>query len=132
MTAVDGSDFERGLTAAEFFGNVGRGELMDDLYRAVVLIMDEVVMTRNPGSVNLTLKVSPAQGSDIAVVVSDEIKRVPPKNAPRESLYFAVGDGQVRRSDPRQTRFELRALDGGATELRVSEPPENTVREVGS
>jgi len=34
----------------------------------------------------------------------DEIKRVPPKNAPREALFFSVGDGQLRRSDPRDVR----------------------------
>jgi hypothetical protein len=126
------AEYERGLTALELLGSISNGKLLEDLHLALVLISEEVTATRNPGSVILKLNVSPAQGSDVALVISDQIERKPPKNQARETMFFSVGDGQLRKSDPRQQRFELRTIDGGGAEFRVTEVQETAMREVGS
>lgn len=123
-------DPTRGLTAMEVLGGLSGGKLIEDLHLALILVAEEVITTRNPGAVTLTLKIAPAAGSDVALVISDKITRKPPENAARESLFFSVGDGQLRKGDPRQQRFELRALENGESEFRVTDQPETVIREV--
>lgn len=108
------------------------GKLLPELYKALVLTAEEVIETRKAGSVTLTLKVSPAQGSDVAVVINEDLKRKPPTKDPHGAMYFAIGDGLLHKADPRQQQFELRSIEGGQSELRVSEPPQTTIKEVGN
>ena len=108
---------------------LGGGHLLDDIYKSLVLVAEEVIETRKGGSITLTLKVAPAPGGEDRVVVSEDLKRKPPAKEPRGAIYFVIGDGLLHKSDPRQIVFEVRQAEAGQTELRVVDTPAPRVKE---
>lgn len=108
----------------------GSGQLVQLMFKSLVLVSEEVVETKKKGGVTITLNVLPSPGGDEVVIISEDVKRKPPSRDPKGAIFFAIGDGMLRRNDPRQTTFEVRQAEGsGTTELRVVEHPEPRVRE---
>jgi len=113
----------------EILQSLGGGELVDQLARSLILVAEEVRETRKKGAVTLTLNVLPSPGGDDVVIISEDLKRKPPARDPRGAIFFAIGDGLLHRSDPRQTEFQVRTADSGKSELRVVEHQTPQVRE---
>lgn len=106
---------------------LGQGKFVDEVCDALATTSAEVVATRNSGTVSITLKIEPAPGDEAMVIISEKIKRSSPSPKPAGAFMYAV-DGELFREDPRQTKMELRAVDGSA-ELRVADDPGKTLRE---
>lgn len=74
------------------------GERLNELVEAVTL-------HQKKGRMTITIDVTPV-GSRAALEVIDEVKLTLPKAPPEGSLFFADDEGNLCRSDPRQTSFE--------------------------
>lgn len=109
---------------------LGGGHMIEELCEALVATAEEVVATKKTGSVSLTLKITKSIGEELAVIITETIKRSSPARGERGAMFFAL-DGQLHREDPRQIKMELRAVDG-QSELRVSEDRGIQVREATS
>jgi hypothetical protein len=108
---------------------LGGGHLIDEIAAALVQTAEEVAETKRNGSVTISLKVTKSIGDDIAVIVTESIKRSSPLRGERGAM-FMVHEGALHREDPRQIRMELRTV-GGQTELRATEDPGRDMREIG-
>jgi hypothetical protein len=103
---------------------LAHGELLEELCAAMIDVAEDVLNTGRGGSVTLTLKLSQATRGEPSVIVSEEIKRTPPKKDPRGAILF-VGDGEFHRHDPRQQQLEFRVLEEDASQ-NVRRPPDDT------
>jgi len=109
---------------------LGQGRAIIDLATRLALAAQEVVETQNAATVTLAIKVTPVQGNDAAVIATEEIKVSGPKKNPKGAIFFAVGDGFLHKSDPRQVQFGVtQTVDGSAPELRVIDQPAPRVKE---
>lgn len=117
------------MDPAELIQALGMGYLLSDINLALTLVAQEVVETRNPGTVVITLKVAPVEGSDVAVVVTEDVNRKAPKKNPHGAVLFTAMDGLLHRSDPRQTQFAVQTVESGQPELRIIEQQPATRRE---
>jgi hypothetical protein len=80
-----------------------RAGLLDfDLREAFVNVVQAVQATGKPGSVVLTLKVTPEKGGMLAV--ADTINEKPPK-VEDPKLYWADWDGGLTRDNPLQPKL---------------------------
>lgn len=105
------------MDALSTLQRLASGKLMDELYEALAKTADEVVVTGKTGTVTLTLKVSTKNQGDPFVIVEETIARSAPKKDPRGAYFFAL-DGELHKSDPRQTRLEFRTVDHETGEVR--------------
>jgi hypothetical protein len=108
---------------------LARGELITELYEALAQTAKEVVETGKKGTVTLTLAVSTQGIGDPMVIITETIARSAPKKDPRGAYFYSVGGG-LHKEDPRQTRMELRTVEGGRSELRATDDQQPVVREV--
>ncbi len=112
---------------------LGRGELIEQVYRALLDVAGEVAASGKPGSVTVTLKVSHPQGSDPSLVVIDEdVKRTLPKTDPKGAMFFSL-DGEMHERDPRQAELPAFRIVNEATGeiLRSVDEQGQAMREVG-
>lgn len=109
------------MDALSALQRLGRGQLIDDMYAAIVAVAEEVVATGKPGAitVKLTLKNEGGVG-DPAIVVRETLTRTTPKRDPRGALFYAL-DGALWRDDPRQVRMDFRTVDTRTGEV-LAEP----------
>lgn len=107
---------------------LSNGHFVEDLHLALVLVAEEVVLSRKKGAVSVTFNIHP--NSDDTILITDDLQRKPPKRESRSSVFFSIGDGLLHKGDPRQTQMELRQVDG-KTELRAVDAPVATRKEVG-
>jgi len=115
---------------AGILNRLGNGKFVQDLCEALATTGAEVVATRNSGTVTVTLTLSPAPGGvdEVMILVNDKIKRSAPSAKPGGAYFYAL-DGELHREDPRQTRMELRAVDG-QSELRIPEDRGSALKEI--
>lgn len=109
---------------------LGGGTLIERLYAAMVMVAEEVIMTRHKGAVTLKLNVEIAPGSDDVVIVSEDLQRKPPAGEAKGAMFFSIGDGQLHRRDPRQQYFDVRHTEEGQAELRMIEQASPKLRGV--
>jgi hypothetical protein len=96
---------------------LANGKLIEEVYDALARTAEEVVATGKSGTVTVTLKVSTKNQGDPFVIVEEVIARSAPKKDPRGAYFFAL-DGELHKSDPRQTRLEFRTVDHETGEVR--------------
>lgn len=121
----------QGLSPTEVFESLGGGTVAHDLHLRLMSLGQRVLETRNSGTLTLKLKVDPVKGHDAAFSVTEEISVREPKQEPHGAVFITIGDGQLHKSDPRQTTmFETRIVESGPSELRVIENKPAIVREV--
>jgi hypothetical protein len=84
--------------------------VLSDASDALAQLVAAVQATGKPGTITLTLKISPASRGNAAVVLGDRIVAKVPQTAAEESFWFATEDGRLLRDDPRQGRLQLRAV----------------------
>lgn len=79
-----------------------KGRPNKELSAAVQEVVQAVIDTGKPGKVQLTLTVKQQKGVDGAVFVAADVRKTAPRSDPKNSLYFADGDGSLTRTDPNQ------------------------------
>lgn len=109
------------MDPTELIQALGMGHLLGDVSLKLSNVAQAVVETRNPGSVVITLKVAPVEGSDTAVTVIENVDGKFPKLNPHGAVLFTAMDGMLHRSDPRQVSFDVQTVESGAPELRIIE-----------
>lgn len=82
------------------------GELTEKLIELVGAVMDH----EKAGTLTLTVKVKPAEGSDRTVFVTDEVKAKIPEADRGSSLFFVDSRDQLTRRNPRQPELPLREV----------------------
>lgn len=81
------------------------GATVADLNQALQALVGDVRSIGKPGTLTLTLKVSPkASGSQL--IISDEIKLAPPKPDREITIMFADDNNHLTRRDPRQPKLD--------------------------
>lgn len=115
------------MDALGIVGRLGQGRLIQDLADALSVVATEVVATKKPGAVTVTLKVLPSPAGDEMVLINDTIARKAPSREPRGAYLYAI-EGQLFARDPRQTQLPFRAVTG-EEEIREPAGEPSAVRE---
>lgn len=105
---------------------LARGQLMDQLTEAMMVVAEEVVNTGRKGKVTLNLTIAQATPGEPSVVVVEEIKRTAPKRDPLGAILF-LGDREFHRRDPRQQQLDFRVVDDEAPSKVVQVDGDSTV-----
>jgi hypothetical protein len=106
---------------------LARGQLMDQLTEAMIVVAEEVINTGRKGKVTLNLTIAQATPGEPSVVVVEEIKRTAPKRDPLGAILF-IGDREFHRRDPRQPELDFRVVEQPEPEVRNPEDSDKTVR----
>lgn len=98
---------------------LARGRLLDEVSDAMMTVAEEVINTGRKGKVTLTLTISQSAPGEPSVIVTEDLKRTPPKKDALGAMLF-IGDREFHKRDPRQEQMDFRIL----------EPPAGKVVEV--
>jgi len=102
------------------------GDALSELSDALQEITRAVRNTGKPGTLKLTLKITPAsKGSGRAVIVSDDISIKLPQLDNESSIFFATDDGALSRNDPDQRTLKLEVVTGGTKDEPLQKPAVN-------
>lgn len=85
------------------------GKTLDDLSHQLAALVMAVEDTQRAGEIKLTLKIKPsAKGPWVHIEDKIDVKMPEPD---REATLFWPVDGELRRQDPRQSTFDLKAAN---------------------
>lgn len=98
-------------------GTLGQSEFLQDLAVQIAAVSTDVARLRQPGSVVVKLKISPAPGTATGVVVIEEIEPHHPKELSKGAQVFVV-DGKLYHEDPTRPRLPHIGVD---RQMRVEE-----------
>ncbi|MFJ8966084.1 hypothetical protein ACIRG5_42510 [Lentzea sp. NPDC102401] len=83
--------------------NTDKGRLNETASHELTELLKAVRETNKPGSITITLKITPDKGSGgERVVVAGSVTTKKPAFDPRTSIFFLDEDGGMHRNDPRQ------------------------------
>lgn len=94
-----------GHAAVNFLSSLREGAYLDDVADALDDVIARVRAEGRPGTVVLTLKISPTKSNPHMLFIADTIQSKPPKREAGETTLYATDDGQISRYDPRQPRL---------------------------
>ena len=98
-----------------FLAPLSEGEIVPDLTNKIHEVVRAVRDTGKAGTIKLSLKISPCEGSDRQVVVNADIDAKTPQMARPMSIYFTDENGGLHRQDPRQMGFDFSEEKNPAT-----------------
>lgn len=108
---------------------LGSGKFLQELADHLAAVSQEVVRTGNKGAVSATLNVERFKDT-LMVTVAVQVQPKPPAEKPLGAMFYAVGDGNLWRDDPRQIPMEFReVIDTATGEIKRVGEDEPTVRE---
>lgn len=82
---------------------IDKGRLAGTASRELTELIKAVRETNRPGSITVTLKISPDRGSGgERVMVAGAVATKKPAFEPRTSIFFLDEDGGLHRDDPKQ------------------------------
>ncbi len=110
---------------------LGGGTFLDDLHFNLTEVSEQVVVTGRPGTVTVTLKIEPVKGEP-AVTIASALKQSRPAADPKGAIFYAVGDGQLEKNDPRQVPMEFRVVPDLTSDVRSVGLEASELREVGN
>lgn len=93
----------------QFLQEQRRGGLHQELSEMLAETVAAVTEHGKVGSVTMTLKIKPA--GDNMVQVFDDLKSKAPEGDRAPSIFYTDENGNVSRSDPRQTELPLRKVE---------------------
>lgn len=100
-TPADKDDTPRDF--AVFLMEHARGRSHDELSAALRALVLAVSETGKPGSLTYSVKIKPQAKVEGAVLIADSIKSSLPEFDRPESIFFATDQGDLTRTDPRQS-----------------------------
>jgi hypothetical protein len=100
--------------------DIRQGSLHAELSEHLQELVATVAEREKPGTLTLTLKVSPAGRKTQQYEIADDVTVRPPKPERGSSLFFAL-DGNLSRSDPRQPELPLREVPAPPSEVQEVE-----------
>lgn len=92
--------------------NYRKGEVLTELADALRRVMAAVSQAKKPGTLVLSLKISP-NGEMYGIVPSVDLKL--PREPKVAALFYLDENYNLVREDPNQQTLPLQTLDGGAT-----------------
>jgi len=92
----------------ELIAQAGGGQLQADLTEAVKEIVRAIRDTGKPGKLTLTIDIKPNNHGSV-ILLSKIVKKIPEHSSP-QSIFFALDDGSLSRSDPNQIEMNLRDI----------------------
>ena len=103
---------------------LGGGHFLEQVADQLGAVAEEVVRTRQKGSVTIKLEVVALnQGGELAVAINETITRKVPSRKPLGAIFYAH-DGGLYRDDPRQARMQFKAVpDSEGTVREVADAP---------
>lgn len=90
-----------------------KGEILSELSAALRRVTEAVSNTKKPGSITLTVKITPA-GEVYAFMPEVTVKL--PREPKLSAMFYLDYQFNLVREDPNQRVLPLRTLDGGAQE----------------
>jgi hypothetical protein len=90
---------------ADVLRELDKGRLHAELSAQLQDVIAAVVDTRKPGSVSVTLKVSPDRADGMVRVAAGRTAKVPQRD--RESLFYVTDDHNLSRDNPIQPTLPL-------------------------
>lgn len=102
----------------KFLSEQRGGVLHDDLNDKLRELIAAVAAEGKGGKIVLTIGIKPAEKSDGAVFVTDDVKVTIPAPKKSSSIFYTSPENNLVRDDPRQTKMELREVGPSATTLR--------------
>jgi hypothetical protein len=93
------------------------GKLVEQLTERFGKVLEAVEDTGKPGSITVTLKVSPSKGDEDVMEVVPSIKSVVPEPDLPKALFYSDGEGSLLRDPPRGGRlFDAGEIEGDRDE----------------
>lgn len=102
---------------ADVLRDLGRGQAIDDAAVALNDLVLSVLATGKKGRIDLHVMVEPFKGSDTLLVSARVDSRLPTPD-PVAAVFYADGDGNLLRNDPRQPELPLRDIARADAEIR--------------
>jgi hypothetical protein len=85
--------------------DIKKGRLVEEATAALAEVVRCVDELHKPGSVSITITVKPGDGNEKTLQATLSIKK-PARDIP-PAIFFSDDDGDLHRSDPRQSEMEL-------------------------
>jgi hypothetical protein len=95
----------------QFLQEQRKGGLHEDLSARLAEVVQAVLEHGKQGTVTVALKIKPV--GDGQIQISDDVKVKAPEGEKAASIFYADQDGNVSRTDPRQTEMPLRKVGAG-------------------
>lgn len=116
---------------ADFLREQRSGSLHAELSEALQEITLAVAEHRKPGKLTLSIIINPMKGEGM-VAVTDDVKPSVPQADRGAAYFYTDADGNLRREDPNQMKFEtLREVETDTGEAIVVDLSTGEVKEVG-
>lgn len=97
---------------ADVLRDIRAGEVSDAAATSMQQLVAAVREHGKKGTLTITVVVEPMKNNESALAVSGEVTLKAPREAPRAAIFFADGDGNLLRDDPRQIALPgLRRVD---------------------
>lgn len=87
----------------EILAEIDAGALIDLLSEKCAQVTRGVEETGKIGSISLTLKFKQNKGGQL--IIQSEVKAKPPEQGVADAIFFADGEGNLSRRDPRQSQL---------------------------
>lgn len=100
----------------DFLREQRRGDFMEDCTKALHELVTQVSLLGKGGKMVIEIEVKPVGARDqtgSAVTVSDRVETKLPKNDPIPTVFFVTKEHNLSRTDPMQSKLELRDVDSG-------------------
>lgn len=103
MAADDATDETPQQEFAAALVQTDKGRLHETASNELTALLKAIRETNKPGSITLTLKITPDKGSDgERVVIAGSVATKKPAFDPRTSIFFLDEAGGLHRTDPNQ------------------------------
>ena len=105
---------------AAFLQQQRNGGLHGELSDALAELVNAAQETQKPGTITLTVKVTPSKDGE-TVVVTDKLVSKLPEGDRGAAIFYVEGDGNLVRENPRQIKLPLGLVDTRTGE--IVDPP---------
>lgn len=103
----------------ELLRELDEGAVLSDLSVKLNALVEAVHTEHKQGSLVLTINIRPAQNTNIAMLVSADIKVKKPEPEPRSSIMFPTEEFNLQRNNPKQMDMGLKVVtEEDSSELR--------------
>lgn len=94
--------------------DIRKGMVAEAAGEELAQVVRAVTATGKPGSLTIKLTVKPQKGDSEQVVISSKLSATTPTADMPEAIFFADGEGDLHRNDPRQPEMFRNADLGDA------------------
>lgn len=98
---------------------LGNGFFLSDLADALTEVGEEVIKTGNPGKVSIVIDITKLTADDVAAAFKSTVRRALPTKSARTSLFYASGNGELTKTDPRAPELPFGIVEPSIAPLPI-------------